>query len=168
MKEVTTMARKIKKFGKVINDNPVAMEIYTKQRELFDQVAELEKQEKENFLVYVKMEGMYSLGTVTDPWAGQGMRGYDYKYPSQEIKAKEQAERDAYYSANIMPLRQKIDELGKQARALEEPLCVAVCGYGVEEYRLRTQLAEAEKELAQQIDYVEWLKKELAKIENRG
>lgn len=162
------MARKIKKFGKTINDNPVAMEIYTKQRELFDQVAELEKQEKENFLVYVKMEGMYSIGTVADTWVGQGFRGYDYQYPSQEIKAKEQAERNAYYSANIMPLRQKIDELNKQAWALDEPLCIAVCGYGVEEHRVRTRLTEAEKELAQQIAYVEQLKKELAEIKNRG
>ena len=162
------MARKIKKFGKVINDNLVAMEIYTKQRELLDQVAELEKQEKEHFLVYVKMEGMYSLGTVADPWAGQGMRGYDYKYPSQEIRAKECAERDAYYAANVEPLRQKIDELSKQAWALDEPLCVAVWGYGEEEYRVRARLAEAEKELAQQAAYVERLKKELAEIENRG
>ena len=162
------MARKIKKFGKVINDNLVAMEIYTKQRELLDQVAELEKQEKEHFLVYVKMEGMYSLGTVADPWAGQGMRGYDYKYPSQEIRAKECAERDAYYAANVEPLRQKIDELSKQAWALDEPLCVAVWGYGEEEYRVRTRLAEAEKELAQQAAYVERLKKELAEIENGG
>ena len=104
------MARKIKEFGKVINDNPQAMEIYTKQRELFDQAEKLEKQRHENFLVYVRMEGKYSLGTVADPWAGQGMRGYDYKYPSPEIKAKEQAERDAYYAANVEPLRQKIDD----------------------------------------------------------
>ena len=162
------MAKKIEQFGKVINDNPVAMKIYTKQRKLLDQVVELERQEKENFLVYVKMEGMYSIGTVADPWAGQGFRGYDYKYPSQEVKAKEQAERDTYYSANVMPLRQRIAELRKQAWALEEPLCVAVCGYGVEEHRVRTRLAEAEKELAQQIAYVEQLKKELTEIEKRG
>ena len=162
------MARKIKQFDKVINDNPVAMEIYTRQRELFDQVAELEKQEKENFLVYIKMEGMYSIGTVADPWVGQGFRGYDYKYPSQEVRAKEQAERDAYYSANIMPLRHKIEELRKQAWALDEPLCVAVWGYGTEEHRVRTRLTEAEKELAQQIAYVEQLKKELAELEKRG
>jgi hypothetical protein len=155
------MARKIKKFGKVINDNPVAMEIYTKQRELLDQAADLEKQEDEHFLIYVKMEGMYSLGTVADPWAGQGMRGYDYKYPNQEIRAKERAERDAYYAANVEPLRQKIDELRKQAWALDEPLCIAVCGYGSKEYDLRVKLAQAEKELAQQIAYVERLKKEL-------
>jgi hypothetical protein len=165
MKEVMTMARKIKKFGKVINDNPKAMEIYTRQKGLFDQVAVLKKQEDEHFLVYVKMEGMYSLGTVADPWAGQGMRGYDYKYPSQEIRAKERAERDAYYTANVKPLRQKIDELKKQAWALEEPLCIAVCGYGSKEYDLRVKLAQAEKELAQQIAYVERLKKELAEIE---
>jgi len=155
------MARKIKKFGKVINDNPVAMEIYTKQRELLDQVAELEKQEKTNFLAYVKMEGMYSIGTVADPLAGQGFRGYNYKYPNQETQIKEQAEREAYYAANVMPLQQKIDELSKQAWALDEPMCVAVCGYGKEEHSLRTRLAEAEEELAQQIAYVEKLRKEL-------
>jgi hypothetical protein len=155
------MARKIKEFGKVINDNPVAMEIYTKQRELLDQAADLEKQEDEHFLVYVKMEGMYSLGTVADPYAGQGFRGYDYKYPSQEIKAREQAERDAYYAANVKPLRQKIDELKKQAWALEEPLCIAIWGFGREEYNLRDRLERAEKELAEQIAYVERLKKEL-------
>lgn len=159
------MTKKIKKFGKVINNNPLAMEIYTKQQELFGQVEELEKQRKEKFLAYVKMEGMYSIGTVTDSWVGQGFRGYDYKYPSQEIQVKEQAEREAYYSANIMPLRNKIDELSKQAWALEEPLCVAVCGYSVNEYRVRTRLTEAEKELAKQIAYVEQLKKELAEIE---
>ena len=162
------MERKIERFGKIINNNPMAMEIYTKQQKLLDQVEELEKQKKENFLAYVKMEGMYSIGTMVDPWSGQGSRGYDYKYPSQEIRAKEQAEREAYYSANVTPLRQKIDELSKQARALDNPLCIAVCGYGIEEYYVRTQLEEAEKELAQQIAYVEELKKELAEIKNRG
>lgn len=162
------MARKIEKFGKVINNNPVAMEIYTKQRELFDQVEELENQKKKNFLVYTEMEGMYSIDTVADPWSGQGFRGYDYKYPSQEIRAKEQAEREAYYSANVAPLRQEIDKLSKQAQALENPLCIAVCGYGIEEYWVRTQLAEAEEELAQQMAYVKELKKELAEIKNKG
>jgi hypothetical protein len=159
------MARKIKQYGKVINDNPVAMEIYTKQRELLDQAAELDKQENEHYHTYTKMEGMYSLGTVADPWAGQGMRGYDYKYPSQEIKARECAERQAYYAAHIAPLRQKIDELKKQAWALDEPLCIAIWGFGREEYNLRDKLERAEKELAQQIAYVERLKKELAEIE---
>ena len=162
------MARKIKQFGKVINDNPVAMEIYTKQQELFEQVAELEKQEKANFLVYTKMEGMYSIGTVSDPMAGQGFRGYNYEYPNQETRAKEWEERKAYYSANIAPLRQKIDELSKQAWALEEPLCIAVCGCGIEEHRARTRLATAEKELAQQIAYVEKLRKELEELKKGG
>lgn len=162
------MARKIKKFGKVINDNPVAMEIYTKQKGLYDQVTELKKQEDEHFRTYVKMEGMYSLGTVADPYAGQGFRGYDYKYPSQEVKAKEYAEREAYRAEHLVPLRERINTLEHEAWALDEPLCIAVCGYGTEEYRLRNNLAVAEKELAQQIAYVERLKKELAEIENRG
>jgi hypothetical protein len=114
------------------------------------------------------MEGKYSIGTEDDPWAGQGYRGYYYKYPSQEAKAKEEAERHTYYAEHITPLTERISELQKKAWALEEPLCVAVCGYGTEHYRIKHNLEAAEKELAQQIAYVERLKKELAEIENRG
>lgn len=163
------MAKKIKEYGKVINNNAVAMEIYTKQRNLLDQVTELEKQRKEHFIAHRKMEGMYSLGTVPDPWAGQGMRGYNYKYPSQEVKAKENAERQAYYTTHIEPLNCKIDELHKQAFALEEPLCIAVWGFGREEYNLRNELARTEKELAELTAYVEELRKELKNfLENGG
>jgi predicted RNase H-like nuclease (RuvC/YqgF family) len=155
------MAKKIKEYGKVINDNPVAMEIYTKQKSLLDRVTELESQENEHFAIYVKMEGMYSNGVMADPWGGQGSRGYDYRYPSQEVKAKECAERQAYYATHIKPLKCEIETLHEQIFALEEPLCVAVWGFGRKEYNLRNKLARAEKELAEQIAYVEKLRKEL-------
>lgn len=162
------MARKIKKFGKVINDNPKAMALYDEQKALYAEINKLEAEKRDNISIWARMEGMYSVGTVADPWAGQGFRGYDYKYPSQEIKAREKAERDTYHAEHIAPLTERISELQKKAWSLDEPLCVAVCGYGVEEHRARTRLAEAEKELAHQIAYVERLKKELAEIENRG
>lgn len=156
------MARKIKKFGKVINDNPQAMALYEGQKALYAEIKKLQAEERDNVSTWAQMEGKYSIGTVSDSWgAGHGYRGYDYKYPSQEVKAKEQAERHAYHAEHIAPLTERISELQKKAWALEEPLCVAVCGYGTEEYRVRTRLAEAEKELAQQIAYVERLKKEL-------
>jgi hypothetical protein len=161
------MVKEIREYGKVINDNSKAMEIYTKQMNLLDQATELEKQENEHFLVYEKMEGMYALGTMADPWAGQGFRGYDYKYPSQEIKAKEDTERQAYYATHIKPLTRKINELREQVFALEEPLCVAIWGFGRKEYNLRDKLARAEEELAEQIVYVEKLRRELEEMKKR-
>ena len=119
------MEKDIVEYGKVINNNSKAMEIYTKQKSLFDQMTELEKQENEHFLTYEKMEGMYALGTVADPWAGQGFRNYDYKYPSQEMRAKEDVERQIYYTTHIKPLNQKIGELREQISTLEEPLTMS-------------------------------------------
>lgn len=156
------MARKINKFGKVINDNSKAMALYEEQRALYAEVKKLEAEERNNVATWARMEGMYSIGTVSDSWgAGHGYRGYDYKYPSQEVKAKEEAERHAYHAEHIAPLTERISELRRKAWALEEPLCVAVCGYGTKEYDLRGKLARAEQELAEQITYVERLKKEL-------
>jgi hypothetical protein len=168
IREVIKMTKEIREYGKVINDNSKAMEIYTKQRSLLEQATELEKQENEHFLAYEKMEGMYALGIVADPWAGQGFRSYDYKYPSQEMRTKEDAERQAYYTTHIEPLTRKINELRKQVFALEEPLCVAIWGFGRKEYNLRDKLARAEEELAEQIAYVEKLRRELEEMEKRG
>jgi hypothetical protein len=161
------MARKIQKFGKIINDNPQAMVLYEEQKALYAEIKTLQAEERDNVRTWAKMEGKYSIGTVSDSWgAGQGSRGYDYKYPSKEIKAKEQAERDAYYAEHIAPLTERISELQKRAWALEEPLCIAVWGFGQERYRIMHNLEEAEKELAHQIAYVEKLRKQLEELEN--
>ena len=161
------MARKITRFNKVI-DTPEALAIYNEQQAYSNEVKRLEKQEKEHLLIYCNMEGKYSLGTIPDPYAGQGFRGYDYKYPSQEVKAKEWAEREAYYTEHISPLKEQIHELNTKIWELEEALCVALWGFGQKHYRIKRNLENAEKELAEQIAYIEELRKQLEKLENGG
>lgn len=161
------MARKIKKFGKVIN-TPEALAIYNEQQTHYAEVKQLEEQKKEHIRIYYGMEGKYALGTVADPYAGQGFRGYDYKYLSPEIKEKECAERQAYYAEHIAPLNEQINALNEKAQALEEALCVALWGFGLNHYRIKHNLELAEKELAEKMAYVEALRKELAELENRG
>ena len=155
---------KIKKFGKVINDNSVAMAIYKEQQSYFDEIKELEKQENINFITYVKMEGMYAIGTAPDYCGGQGSRGYTYKYANQEIKAKEDAERENYKTEYITPLTKRIKELKNKADVLEDSLCIAIWGFSKEEYSLRKRLASAEKKLAYQLSYVESLREELKNL----
>ena len=155
---------KIKRFGKVINDNPIAMTIYKEQQTYFDEIEELEKQEDINFMTYVKMEGMYAIGTTPDYCGGQGSRGYAYKYANQEIKAKENKEREAYRAEYVTPLTKRIKELKDKVYALENSLCIAIWGFSKEEYYLRKRLASAEEELTYQLSYVENLREELKKF----
>lgn len=158
------MARKIKRFGKVIN-TPEALAIYNERQLCCNKIERLEEQEEEYFRTYWEMEGKYSLGTIPDPYAGQGFRGYSYQYPSQEIKAQENTEREAYYRQYIVPLKEQIKELRLKTSALDENLCIALWGFGREYYDIKCDLAKAEKELAEQIEYVEYLKKQLKKFE---
>ena len=160
------MTRKIKKFDKVI-DTPEALIIYNEQESLRTNIKELEKVYDKYFRKYLDMEGQYSLGTVSDPYAGQGFRGYNYKYSSQEIKAKEDAERHAYYVKYIEPLRKQIVALNKRIGELDETLCVTLWGFGKEHFNIYHNLTVAKKELAKQIAYVKKLQKELKELENR-
>lgn len=154
------MARKIKRFGKVVN-TPETLAIYNEQQICRNEINRLEEQEEEHFRTYWKMEGKYSIGTISDPYAGQGSRGYSYQYPSQEVKAQENTEREVYYKQYIAPLKEQIKELRIKASALDENLCIALWGFGREYYNIKCNLAKAEKELAEQIEHVEYLKKQL-------
>ena len=164
--EVIIMTRKIKKFDKVI-DTPEALTIYNEQEHLRAKIKELEKACEKHFRKYLDMEGQYSLGTVSDPYAGQGFRGYNYEYPNQETKAKEDAERHAYYAKYIEPLREQIATLNKQFGELDEALCVALWGFGREYFSIYHNLTVAKKELAKQVAYVKKLQKELKELENK-
>jgi hypothetical protein len=158
------MARKITRFNKVI-DTPEALAIYNEQRAYINEAKALEKQKDEHFRTYLDMEGKYSVGTVRDPYSEQGFRGYDYSYPNREAKAKEDAERKAYYAEYITPLIEQIHELNIKVQTLEENLCVALWGFGQEHYHIKRNLEKAEKELAEHIAYVEELRKQLEKLE---
>ena len=165
------MARKIKVFGKVINDIPEAMEINDRREELYFRARILSDQKEKCEEVYDHMKGMYSSGIGKSDWEAQGFRNWYYKYEAG-MERKEDEERKAYYEANIVPLTQQIKELWAQAAELNEPLCIATWGYGIEEYEARQELAktkkklaEAEKELSQTIAYIEELKQKITTME---
>ena len=102
-----------KKFGKTIT-TPEQLELYQECNRLWDEYQQAEKQKSENFLIYCQMEGKYAIDTVEDSYAGQGFRGYDYKYPNPEALAKERAERDTYYKENVKPWDERKKELLKK------------------------------------------------------
>ena len=158
------MARKIERFGKVIN-TPEALTIYNERQICCNEIQHLENQVTEHYRIYWEMEGKYSLRTISDPYASQGSRRYSYQYPSQEIKAQENTEREVYYRQYIKPLKKQIDELRLKISALDENLCIALWGFGREYYDIKCNLAKAEAELAEQIEYVEQLKKQLKNFE---
>ena len=89
---------------------------------------------------------------------------YAYKYANQEIKAKEDKEREVYRAEYITPLTKRIKELKDKVYSLENSLCIAIWGFSKEEYYLRKRLASAEEELAYQLSYVENLREELKKF----
>lgn len=156
-----------KKFGKTIT-TPEQLKLYNECNRLWDEYQQAKKQESENFLIYSKMEGKYAIDTVADPYAGQGFRGYDYKYPNPEALAKERAERDTYYKENVKPWDERKKELLKKYDEAEEALCVALWDCGRELYRYKQELKKAEKALAEQITEVEYLKNKIAEIAKRA
>ena len=158
------MTKKIKKFGKII-ETPEVLAIYNEQQGYFNEVNRLKEQAKEYFRTYYDMEGKYSIGVTSDFCGGQGSRGYNYEYADQEIRAQEYTERETYYIKYIAPLKEQIHELNTKAWALDETLCIALWGFGQEHYRIKRNLEKAEKELAEQIDYVEQLRKQLERLE---
>ncbi len=156
-----------KKFNKTITA-PEQLKLYNECNRLWDEYQQAKKQESENFRIYCGMEGKYSIDTVADPYAGQGFRGYDYKYPNPEALAKERAERDTYYKENVKPWDERKKELLKKYDEAEEALCVALWGCGRELYHYKQDLKRAEKALAEQIADVEYLKNKIAEMEKRA
>ena len=168
------MAKMKKMFDKKI-ETPEALALYEEIEQVCKEIESLEEEKKINFKAYCNMEGMY--GKKIYPWwaQGQGLRGYDYEYPSEELKLKEKAEMEEFYNQNVQPLDDKIDELHKVKKEQEEKLCVALWGFGTELYFAKKYLASAEKHLAKMLAevesqkrYIEKCKKEVEEIEKRG
>ena len=119
------------------------------------------------FKEYFSLEGKYAIGTCPDPFAGQGCRGYDYRYASQEDKLQEIREREVV-RAKAMEVRTKKEEVWQQALDLEKQMCVLMHGYTEEEYRARERVKKAEKDVARALEWLEEYKKELKEIQERG
>ena len=168
------MARAKKMFNKKI-ETPEALALYEEIQQVSKERENLEEEKKNNFKKYYNMEGKY--GKKIFPWwaQGNGLRGYDYEYPSEEIHLKEKAEMEEFYNQHIKPLTDKINELCEVEKEQEEKLCVALWGFGTELYFAKRSLASAEKHLAKMLAevesqkrYIEKCKKEVEEIEKRG
>ncbi len=153
----------IKRFGKTIK-TPEQMTAYETLKVLTDEYHANKEELDRQFCTYWNMEGKYSMGKTADPYAGQGMRGYDYVYPSDEARRQEQTERDTFYQTHITPLKEREQVLVKEMGKAEEVLCIALWGYGIREYHLWNDLRRAEKELQRQIEYIAHLKEQIEQI----
>lgn len=159
------MAKQVKKFGKNVNTNPVALALYEKQKKIDEAVAQLEEQKKKHLRTYLNMEGKYANGTEYDVMAGQGLRGYVYRYACPELRAQEEAERQNYYIAYIAPLDEQMEALRKQAWELDEPICIALWGFGQQRYCIYRNLQRAEAELKTAQERVDALRMKLIHCE---
>jgi archaellum component FlaC len=158
------MTKKITKFDTVINNNPIAMTLYNEQKTLLKEVNDIRKQIEEKFSVYSKMEGKYAIEMITDG-AEMGYRGYYFKYPSKETKAKEEKERENYYIANIQPLKDRTQELRTKISEIDEQICFAIFGYSKEHRRLLHNLEIAKKEFQECLEHLEELKEEIENLQ---
>lgn len=127
----------------------------------------LQEVEDNLFKEYYALEGKYAIGTVPDTFAGQGFRGYDYRYASQEDKIQERREREAV-RAKAWEAKTKKEEIWQQAWDLEKQMCVLMYGYTDEEYKARKWVKEAEEDVARALERLEECKKELEEIQKRG
>lgn len=159
--------RKTRVFGKVVNENPIALAIYEKEKAYEAEANRLEKELKENEIKLRSMNRKYAIDKYipendqTPPYADP----YSYIYPSKEARLKEIEEMEEFEETYCTPLQEKIDELWAKVWELHEELCVALWGYGQKRYRLEVSLKEAEKELEEATARVNGLRKELAEME---
>ena len=134
---------------------------------LREEANRLQEVEDGLFKEYFAMEGKYAIGTVPDPFAGQGCRGYDYRYASQEDKIQELREREVV-RVKAWEVRTQKDEVRRQVWDLEKQMCVLMYGYTEEEYRARERVKKAEKDVAEALEWLEKCKKELKEIQERA
>ena len=156
-----------KMFGKKITTEE-QVNLYNEYKALSERRKQVTEEHREKLTVYWEMEGMYSTGKEFDEFADMHDRGYFYRYADSSIKAKEEEERKLYHKENVEPLSKEIDEINAKLWATEKALCVALWGYGPNVYRLKHELIAAEKELKEQMAYIERLKKELAELEEEA
>lgn len=124
-------------------------------------IDELSQQERDHITTYYKMEGKHASHKVYNDCGDMHFRGYDYRYPNEQAKLTEEAERKAYYAQFITPLKQEIIRRREDAEKIRNALCVALYGYGDKEWRLRQALADKQSEVKYACKRIKELKKEI-------
>ena len=126
------------------------------QKAIFNQLLECKENIKnaENILddkwnEYSKIEGKYAKGKKQYAYYDAHFRDWYYVYANQEDKQKEELEAKEYYQNIIEPQKTEIECLKSEYRKIENELCKALWGYGVDEYYAIKQREADLKELAE-------------------
>lgn len=127
-----------KMFGKKIT-TAEQVKLYNEYKVVSERRKQLVDEKYEKMMSYAYGEGRYSTGK----------------------------EEKLYYKENVEYLDKELDEINSKMWAAEKALCVALWGYGPEVYRQKQELKTAEKELKEQMAYVERLRRELAELEEK-
>ena len=151
------------KYPTTVEEKALARQIES----LREEANQLQKVEDNFFKEYFALEGKYAIGTVSDPFYGQGFRGYDYKYASEEDKNQELREREVFRT-KAWEVRTKKDEIRRQAWDLEKEMCFLMYGYTAEEYKAREWVKKAEEDVVRALERLEECKKELKKIQEKA
>lgn len=114
------------------------------------------------YLKYVHMEGMYATGTEVCPFHDMHYRGYDFVYPSDEIKRKEEQERKQFLKdsgyVNESDIR---SEYWGRMQELRKAISLERYGMTPEERLLRNRIAGIDREVAKLLEEKAELEKEL-------
>ena len=126
------------------------------QKAIFAQLLECKENIKstentldEQWNAYHKIEGKYAKGKKQCACYDAHFRDWYYDYANQEDKQREELEAKEYYQNIIEPQKAEIERLNGEYRKIENELCKALWGYGVDEYYALKQREADLKELAE-------------------
>ena len=126
------------------------------QKAIFAQLLECKENIKnaERILVnewdqYYKIEGKYAKGKKDYAYHDIHFRSWYYVYANDKDRQKEELEAKEYYQNIIEPRKAEIECLKCEYRKIENELCKALWGYGVDEYYAIKQREADLEELAE-------------------
>jgi hypothetical protein len=144
-------------------------------RELDEMIKAIRKEYEEEknrcqeiFFQYYNMEGMYGR-KAHSPWdCGQGMRGYHYEYPSEEIRKKEEKERDEFLKKNNYKSQFTVmAEMNKELEPIEEEFSLEQYGMTTEERKIKKQIEYYERAIAKREKEIAEYKAKMEELKNR-
>lgn len=150
------------KFGMKVSKENEALAIAIKEGE--KRLKALKAEALDNFAKMREMRGKYAVSEVRSDRIDMRYDCSEYVYASEEDKAREETEIEAFRKEKVEALHIEIDELERKLIDMNNELCIALHGYGVEEYeriQLKKRYAKAIEEHEREIAR---LKKEMEKI----
>lgn len=150
------------KFGMKVNKENEALAIAIKESE--KRLNALKAEALDNFAKMREMKGKYAVSTVRSDRVDMQYDCSEYVYASEEDRAREEAEIEAFRKENVEALHIEIDELERKLIDMNNELCIALHGYGVEEYEKIQRRKRYEKAIEEHEKEIARLKEEMERI----